>query len=197
MILIEGSDYFYDLLVQNAKKFPNETDIRKVLVSDGQDTAGRFCHWGGTAFFQADPTGSAQRKTERLADIVDESTCLIKTDTDGFDYQILMDSLECLARFSPAVIFENQVRSERDLATANELFSELMRVGYSCYMVWDDAGFHLVSTESIQILQDLNRYLFKVFQRDGHKSIYNYDVLAMHERDRDIYEKMCNWYKSY
>jgi FkbM family methyltransferase len=197
LILIEASDYFYDILARNTSQFPNEIDIRKVLISDGGKVSGYFHHWGGTSFFQEAAGKEIQIKTERLSDIADENTCFIKTDTDGYDFKILTDSLGCLARLHSAILFENQIRNEQDLNKANELFTRLMQIGYSYFIVWDDPGLHLVSTTSLDVLTDLNRYLFKVFQNDGHKSICNYDVLCLHQNDKDIYENICEWYRTY
>ena len=77
------------------------------------------------------------------------------------------------------------------------LYARLMEIGYAYFMVWDDAGFHLVSTSSLGVLRDLNRYLMKIYQNAGHYSIYNYDVLCLHEQDKDVYQNICEWYKVY
>jgi hypothetical protein len=129
--------------------------------------------------------------------LADEKTCFIKTDTDGYDFRILMDSLEWLASAHPAILFENQIRNSPDLNSANELYVRLVEIGYAYFIVWDDPGFHLLSTTSLDVLIDLNRYLFRVWQNDGHKSIFNYDVLCLHQSDYDIYQNICEWYKTY
>ena len=197
LILIEASDYFFDILVRNTSQLPNEIVVKKVLISDGNKVAGSFHHWGGTASFVEEAEGKKQIKTERLSDIADEKVCLIKTDTDGYDFRILIDSLEYLASVHPAILFENQIRTNQDLNCADELYSRLMEIGYAYFIVWDDPGFHLVSTTSIDVLTDLNRYLFKVFQHDGQKSIYNYDVLCLHQNDEDVYKDIREWCRTY
>lgn len=197
LILIEGSDYFFDILVRNTAQISNEIITKKVLVSDGTNVIGSFSHWGGTASFNEDSDGKIQTKTERLADIADINTCFIKTDTDGYDFKILTDSLEWLAERRPAIFFENQIMNIQDLECSNELYRSLMQIGYSYFIVWDDPGFHLVSTTSLDTLIDLNRYLFKVWQNNCHISICNYDVLCLHRDDEDIYHNIREWYKTY
>lgn len=197
LILVEGSDYFFDILVRNASQLPNETVIKNVLISDGSEVSGSFHHWGGTASFNERTGGKVKIITERLSNIADKNTCFIKTDTDGYDFKILADSLEWLASVHPAILFENQIRNKQDCDNADELYVHLMQIGYAYFIVWDDPGFHLVSTTSLEVLKDLDRYLFKVFQNDGHKSIYNYDVLCLHESDKDVYQNICAWYKTY
>lgn len=197
LILIEASDYFYDILVRNTSQLPNDIVIKKVLISDGSKVSGFFRHSEGTASFHEREDGEAKINTERLSSVADEKTCFIKTDTDGYDFKILIDSLEWLASAHPAILFENQIYNNQDLNSADDLYTRLMQIGYAYFIVWDDPGFHLVSTTSLDILKDLNRYLFKVFQNDGHKSIYNYDVLCLHEIDKDVYQDIREWCKTY
>ena len=197
LILVEANDYFYDILVRNIEKIPNEITLKKVLLSDGDPVSGSFVHKSGTAFFQEESDNTMQVKTERLADVADDKTCYIKIDTDGYDRKILLASLDWLTNIHPAVLFESYIHNIQELESANELYSKLMQVGYKYFIVWDDPGFHLLSTTSLDVLTDLNRYLFKVFQIDARKSIYNYDILCLHDEDEDIYEDIREWYKNY
>ena len=197
LMLIEASDYFFEFLVRNTSQFPNDIVTKKMLISDGGKARGTFNHWGGTASFNESVDGAVLMKTERLSHVAGENTCFIKTDTDGYDVKILLDSLDWLALSRPAILFENQIGNIRDLTRADELYSRLMQNGYKYFIVWDDPGFHLVSTTSLNVLRDLNRYLFKVTHNNGHKSIYNYDVLCLHKNDSDIYKLICEWYTTY
>jgi FkbM family methyltransferase len=199
LMLVEGSDYFFELLVRNTSHLPNELTLKNVLVSDGRKISGRFRHWGGTASFHEGASETLQIQTERLSAIAadENSVCFIKLDTDGYDFGILSDSIEWLAAEHPAILFENQIRNAPDRIAADELYATLSQIGYTFFIVWDDPGFHLVSTTSLDILKDLNRYLFKVFQNDGHRSICNYDVLCLHGNDEDVYRNICEWYKDY
>ena len=197
IILVEASEYFLGFLQRNVSAFANDVVVKQVLVSDGSLISGHFHHWAGTASFVEQEQGSLKIQSERLQDLADETTCFIKTDTDGDDFGILMDSLSWLAVVRPAILFENQIRSVEDLESANQLYLELQKIGYSYFIVWDDPGFHIISTSSFEALADLNRYLLKVSQNEGRKSISNYDVLCLHSRDEDIFVRVCDWYKDY
>jgi len=197
LILIEASDYYFDFLVRNVSQLSNEVVVKKSMISNGRNLVGFLSHQGGTAYFDEGARGKTQVKTERLSDVADENTCFVKTDTDGYDFEILIDSLEWLGKKHPAIILENQISNGKDLDTANELYARLRQIGYEYFIVWDDPGCHLVSTTSLDVLKDLNRYLLKVSQRDGRKSIYNYDVLCLHRNDEDIYNIVRGWCTSY
>jgi len=197
LILIEASDYYFDILKRNTARLPNEIITKNILVSDGSDVCGAFSHWGGTASFNEAINGKTRLKTERLENIVDDHTRFIKTDTDGYDFKILLNSIDWLASVRPAILFENQIKNNSDLENADKLYSRLAEIGYAYFVVWDDPGFHLLSTTSVEVLTDLNRYLLKITLNDGHKSIYNYDVLCLHSSDKDVYDNISKCYRSY
>lgn len=197
LMLIEASDYYFGILSRNAARLPNPIVLRQVLISDGQPAVGSLHHWGGTAFFREEASGNPGTKTERLCRIADENTCFVKIDTDGFDFKIIADSLDWLATARPALLFEDQIQTRSDLENADAVFSKLMKAGYEYFIVWDDPGHHVVSTSSLDVLKDLNRYLFRISQSDGAKSICNYDVLCLHPRDSDVYRDVTEWYRSH
>ena len=124
---------------------------------------------------------------------------MIKTDTDGYDFSIIADSLEYLSSTHSGILFENQIRNLDDMTKSNNLFSQLQNIDYLYFIVWDDQGFHCVSTNEISILRDLNRYLFKIWQNNlpGAKRFSNYDILCLHKKDKDIYEKISDYFQSY
>jgi FkbM family methyltransferase len=197
LILVEASEYFFGFLVRNISQFRNEVIVKKALISDGSILSGYFYYRGGTASFGEEPEGKLKIKTERLKDIADEKTCFIKIDTDGYDFRILLDSIGWMASVHPAILFEDWIRNTEDLNCANELFVQLKNVGYVYFIIWDDPGFYLLSTTSLEVLKDLNRYLLKIAQNNGHKSIANYDVLCLHNQDQDVYKSICDWYRIY
>jgi len=197
LVLIEASDYYFELLSRNARQFPNEIILVKAMVGDGQKVMGTLNYWGGTASFHESTDIGKEVITRRLGDMADEKTCFVKIDTDGFDFRIIDNSIDWLALVRPGVLFENQIRTTADLAASNRTLAKLQRGGYAFFVVWDDAGLHVLSTESLQALTDLNRYLFKIWQGEGRSPINNYDVLCLHRRDEDVYGSINEWCKSY
>lgn len=197
LILVEASDYFFDILTRNVATFPNDVDLRRAMISSGGYSSGSMHHRGGTAYFQEGPHGHRKVKTERLIDIADAKTCFIKIDTDGYDAQILADSLEWLAAGRPLVLFENWIRDAKDLSLADSLYDDLKMIGYEYFIVWDDPGYHIVSTTSIDVLKDLNRYLFKLSQHGSDGNIGNFDVLCAQQVDQDVYMDVSEWYRAY
>ena len=192
LLLIEASDYYHEILMRNTPQLSNELIIKKILISDGSESSGLLYHWGGTAYFKEEEKG-VNIKTERLCDVADDNTCLVKIDTDGYDFKIILDSINWLEKVKPGVLFENEIRNTESFENSNQVYHKLIEIGYKYFIVWDDPGFHMVSTSSLDILKNLNRYLFKVWEREGYKTICNYDILCIHQDDEDIYKKLCEW----
>jgi hypothetical protein len=167
------------------------------MISNGKNILGSMHHRGGTAYFHEGFGGKTEIKTSRLHEVVDKNTRFVKIDTDGYDISILNDSFEWLAEGHPAILFENDIRDIKDLTAVDELFDNLKKIGYEYFVVWDDPGFHVVSTQDLGIIKDLNRYLFKLHQSEFQRGISNYDVLCLHREEIDIYNKVCGCYKTY
>ena len=199
MILIEASKYYFDFLQYNSKKFLNETVLINSFIGEGTNESGELKHWGGTAHFQPDSKASGHLiKTKRLREVVDENVTFIKIDTDGFDFKIISDSLDYLQQNLPAILFEVGIRNLNDLESADDTFSKLRTIGYTHFLIWDDAGFYLSYTCSLQTLKDFNRYLFKIWSYEQTtKSISNYDVLCLKAKDSDICNLILDYYRKY
>lgn len=196
LILVEGSEYFHSLLLRNVRQLPNDIEVKHCLIGDGSQVAARLTHWGGTAFLNKHEPGDSRANTERLCSIAGDDTCFVKLDTDGNDFAILADSIDWFAKVRPGILFENQIHDQNDLHAAGSICRRLADIGYLYFIVWDDAGFFLCSTTCLQLLADLNRYLLTVHENRGHISIYNTDILCLHQEDKDVFDLVCEWYRS-
>ena len=196
LILVEGSDYYYDFLDKNLHLFPNEIVPIKAMVSDGSEIQGELRHWGGTAYFRHLGQEELSTPTLPLAEIADGKTRFIKIDTDGFECSILNAALPWLEGQKPAILFENQLRDDNDLKQFNDLYDELANIGYRYFVAWDDPGFHILSTDSVEAVKDLNRYQTKIHSNNLPR-INNYDIICIHEIDQDIYAELTRWWRAY
>lgn len=195
LILVEGSDYYYKFLEKNLHLFPNAIVPIKAMVSDGKVIQGELRHWGGTAYFKGIEQEELTTPTLPLSEIADENTRFIKIDTDGFECSILNTALPWLEQQRPAILFENQLRNEMELKRFSKLYDSLSHIGYRYFVAWDDPGFHILSTDSVDAVKDLNRYQYNI-----HKSnlprINNYDIICLHESDEDIYAELTRFWRT-
>lgn len=198
LVLVEPSDYFYKILIQNLKVIPNVERVEKVIVSDGNSKVGFLREWEASAYFEHLDENGYEFPSKKLEEIAESNTKLVKIDTDGFDFSIIQTSLEWLSKLQPLLFYENQIRDAKSFNDSNQTLENLVSIGYKYFIVWDDPGFHLISTSNINHLLDVNRYLFKVWSSNApHKSIHNYDFLCLPPCDQDIFEFITNYYRSY
>lgn len=196
LILVEGSDYYYAFLEKNLHLFPNPIVPIKAMVSDGSVIQGELRHWGGTAYFKHLQEEEFTTPTLPLSEIADDKTHFIKIDTDGFECKILNAALPWLAHQHPGLLFENQFRHDHELEQSNKLYDDLSNIGYRYFIAWDDPGFHLLSTDSVESIKDLNRYQYKIHSANCPR-INNYDILCLHETDADVYAQLTKWWRAY
>jgi len=197
LVLVEASDYFFNILSRNAARIPNVRVVKKVLISDGVPVSGTLRHWGGTASFQERADAPQPAKTQRLSEVAGDDACFVKIDTDGFDFKIVKGSLDWLRRVQPGCLFECQIRDNKELADAGALLEGLEQAGYAGFTVWDDRGLHMVSTTSLEVLKDLTRYLFKNSAQPERRTVANYDILFLAQKDADVHENIRDWYKTH
>jgi FkbM family methyltransferase len=192
LVLVEASTQYFPLLEQNVRQLTNKVTLLNAFVSSGELVRGELRHGAGTASFQHDPL-ARERQTVRLRDVAGDSVCMVKTDTDGFDFRILSDAIEWLSESRTAILFEDYIANTADLNASNGLCEQLKHIGYEFFVVWDDAGRYLLSTTSLDVIRDLHGYLLELGQeKESPRGIWNYDLLCLHAQDSDVFEQVSN-----
>jgi len=195
LILVEPSSFFRRYLEKNIQRFPNKSIVEPVFISSEDNPRGRLVHWGGTAYFESG-SHAPELKSKMLSSF-DRAICMVKIDTDGNDFAIINKSIDWFDKFQPGILFEHEIRSKAGLDQADATFENLTRIGYRYYVVFDDPGFMILSTGDICILKDLNRYQYRIWTTaNANKSICNFDVLALHQRDGDVFKDFLNYFEA-
>jgi FkbM family methyltransferase len=186
LVLVEGSDFYFPYLQVNAKKISNVTSLYHCLVGDGASHGGMLAPWGGTAHF-VDDAESRPNPTKTLAEL-SSNFCMIKVDTDGWDFKILSSNMRTIDKLKPLIVFENQIRTDADLASCSRLYDELFASGYAGYCLFDEQGYHVISTSCRSHLDQLNRLMYLQYKEGAKKAAFwNLDVYCFHENDSDLY----------
>lgn len=185
LILVEPSNYFRSLLEANVRTL-NVRRIEAVLVGI-QAPVGDFHYWGGTAVFQPD-WGDVRYASKTLAEVADDDTRFVKIDTDGFDYVIVRGAVDWLETRHPAIYYEVDCGTAELLKDADGTVHALGRAGYRHFAVWDDRGLLVASTDSMDVVCQLHRYLHAVQTTRGIAPT-GLDILAVAARDRAIRDR--------
>lgn len=117
---------------------------------------------------------------------VDKNVRLIKSDTDGYDYDVINSAGSVLENDQPILFFEAQFgdRHQRDGYTV--LFENLTRNGYSDFWVFDNFGNLLLHVNRLVDLAHLLDYVERQNRREATRTVYYYDILACSNEDRSF-----------
>ena len=116
---------------------------------------------------------------------------LLKTDTEGFDFDILRLSKGFIQEVKPVIFFEYgpHFRPNEPLAGLDTI-KLLISIGYSDFIYYDNFGNFLLHVEAKQenILADLDAYLAS--NRRHGVAIHYFDICALHREDADTFPKI-------
>ena len=194
VLCIEGDPILLPILSENSARLGPGVIIDPSFVgAEGKavtlnlaDDLGRNASLVGAI----DPRGSV--KLRSLRDILADhpqfrSAKLLKTDTEGFDFDIIRQSLEFIQQSRPVVFFEYAPYFRSDEPrTGLETIEALIRVGYSEFVYYDNFGNFLLHTDASDrsIFGDLDSYLAS--NRRHGVAVYYFDICALHQEDADL-----------
>jgi FkbM family methyltransferase len=208
VLCVEGHPAFIALLRRNVARLPAGIEIAECLVgpADGPVSTDQLRKHNGTATLRpalapAD-TSAAQIPVRPLADVLRDHPRfgrprLIKTDTDGADFDILLSSLDVIGACRPILYFEYKPDIRQDgIAQSIQAITALGAAGYTRFVVYDNFGNYLETVEhdAAERFLDLNRYLLShaIF---GHRDIHYLDVCAFGAQDEDLAVQLRDYHR--
>ncbi len=197
-LCIEGNPEFIQYLEHNASVIENIEIEDSFLGKDGEKISLEHMRSeGGTASVTnaVEKDGFFVSYAKSLESILDHrpffnKSKLLKIDTDGFDFLIIQASHEFIRKSQPVIFFEYDITfSQSGILEAKEAIELLIRVGYKRFIFYDNFGNYCMSfsDSQLEILEDLNRFLFSNRFLSGTPSIYYYDVCAFSQEDEELF----------
>ena len=194
VLCIEGDPILLPILAENVSRLGPDIEIEASFVgSDGKavnlnsaDDLGRNASLVGAVHSE----GSVKLRSLNAILADHPAFCnakLLKTDTEGFDFDIIRQSIEVIQKSRPAVFFEYDPHFRPDDPRAGlQTIEALIRVGYSDFIYYDNFGHFLLhsNASNIRILGDLDSYLAS--NRKYGIAVYYFDILALHQEDADL-----------
>ena len=170
------------LKVHTINKFVGkEIDNIKLEVSEGSEGS-----------MHATPGGNirSQTLTSILSDIGIDSNnlSLIKTDVDGYDYDIINSAYDVISK-NPPLFFECFYDNEEQLNGYKNLFPDLKSRGYEKFSFFDNFGQYICTVESIEEINDLLNYIARQKFYGGTRSFHYYDILAFSDQNSEHIKK--------
>lgn len=186
VLCIEGDEAYWGYLERNARTLGPHVVLEKSFVggAPGYVSADALDRGHGTtSAVRAIETGAANGvPVLRLEQILNRHASfrdarLLKVDTDGFDFDILLAHTDYLSAEKPIVFFEYLIKtSEPDFEKSLDCINRLLAIGYDRFLVFDNFGNYLLSTASSDTFRDLNLFLLSnsVFGQ----AVYYLDICA-------------------
>jgi FkbM family methyltransferase len=189
ILCIDGDRYFYSILCENARNWPDVVCINSFVGNETKSFVGKIESVAGTAHLLED-LGSGQRiEMKMLSEILRENrkfanAKMIKVDTDGFDCKILKSELELLKALKPVLFFEYDPYF---FTKANDdgfkIFSDLKEIGYGKALIFENTGEYLIHVDlrNVALLEDIHEFY------SGWSASRYCDVCIFHDDDSDLF----------
>jgi len=197
-LCIEPEDEYYSYLLKNIdiikKKIPNlKVHLLKQFVGK-QITNISLDKKGGTAKANL-IDGNIKSKT--LDDILNdfeniEKVKLLKTDTDGFDYDVLESSLKTIEKHKPILFFECQYELEYQKTNYKNIIKKLQSLGYFHWTLFDNFGEKIITTQNLETIYSLMEYTWKQNLGKTNRTIFYYDLLVCCDNNKEIFDNVIN-----
>lgn len=184
-VCIEGDGDRFDLLEENVRRIQSalrDVDVHTVRAYVGTDA--------GVAF-----SGQLQALDQILQAEQAGRVWLLKSDTDGRDFDVLASAGEVLRRDWPVLFFECENHSAEDKAAFVSLFERLRERGYTHWVLFDNFGAVMLETSDLDIVRQLLDYVWRQNQNRSTRTIYYFDILAATKVDRRIVSRIVADYK--
>jgi len=184
-VCIEPDETFTSYLRENVARLQRAhagLQVRSIPALVGKDVAGAsLLGAGGTKHAVA---GNAI-KSVTLDSLVDAQTqvSLLKSDVDGFDYDVLRSAEQLLRAQHPILFFECFCETPEQEDGYASCFEWLSSLGYARWVVFDNFGQVISARATAEQVRDWADYVWRQARMPSTRTIYYLDLLCCCEAD--------------
>lgn len=197
-ICIEPDDSFFKHLEENVKRIKKSVkDLNVITIKalvgknisnvslDGKD---------GTKHAVIDTNGGI--KSLPLDEMIPNTlnVRILKSDVDGFDYDVLDSSMSVIQTYKPIIFFECQYDFEYQRDGYSKTLKKLESAGYCDWVLFDNFGEVVLRTNNLDIVSQLMRYVWQQNIGKTTRTIYYFDILAIQKTDSSFIDKVLSEY---
>ncbi len=119
---------------------------------------------------------------------------LLKSDVDGFDYDVIDSAESIINSCSPIIFFECHFDHLFQKIGYEKTIASLKSIGYATWVIFDNFGEIVLRTNDTQQINQLLDYVWRQNIRRATRTIYYYDVLTASNKDNDLIDQVINAY---
>jgi FkbM family methyltransferase len=193
-ICIEADEIFYSYLQENIKKMKNallglQVETVKALI--GKNISNVFLDGtGGTKHAVIGNEGSIKSLPLNKVISETENVRVLKSDVDGFDYDVLDSSMSVIQRHKPIIFFECQFDFWYQKNGYYKTLKTLESTGYCDWTLFDNFGEVVLRTTYLEVVFQLMEYVWQQNTGQTTRTIFYYDVLAVNGSDSKLFDKI-------
>ncbi len=183
LICIEGDAGYFSYLEKNILHADSISIVKSFVGKENETIKGDLIKVNGTGKIVTANSGAKEIVFSSLSEILSQHTInpsdisLLKTDTDGFDFDILLGSKNFISEIKPSLFFEYEINTPASNQQSLELIAFLSGIGYK-FIAYDNFGnfFSMIGADFVQRFTDINAYLKSCALNGG--GIYYADIFA-------------------
>jgi len=164
-ICVEPSEYFFSYLKKNlaSNGFEKNTVLIKKFVSNSTTKINLFIKDGtaSTLMHQSDTEAvedvSSFVTLDNLLEVNGANVSLVKVDTDGFDFDVILSGINGLRENEPILFFENMI-TQKNVKDYQQAYKALESIGYDKIAIFDNLGNIILDNSTWGNVISLNRY---------------------------------------
>ncbi|MBH8574690.1 FkbM family methyltransferase [Nostocaceae cyanobacterium CENA369] len=183
ILCIEADKEFFDIMEYNLSKYKQRTILLNSFISGNDYENIELVKSKGTV--RAVVNENKVVKSDSLKIIINNinlgKCILFKTDTDGFDYEILLSSIDIIEEHRPILYWENEISSLKDIESAKKLLNKLSKINYEKYIIMDNFGNPLFYGCSSLFVEQINEYLLNNVHTENNTFYYT-DIIAFPDK---------------
>jgi FkbM family methyltransferase len=199
-ICIEPDNDFYRYLNKNIKLLKDAVpDLKvqaiKALVGKAITDVSLEGTGGSKHAVPNNPEGIKSLPLDKIIDTDNiPNIRILKSDVDGFDYDVLNSSMSIIEKFSPLIYFECQYDYDYQKDGYLKTLSSLEQAGYSDWIIFDNFGEVILRTDNLIVITQLINYIWQQNIGRSTRTIYYYDVLAAKHQDLRLLDEVLMQY---
>lgn len=191
-VCVEPDDEFFQMLQETKERIlaiDPSVSIRLVKELIGESVKNVSLEGSkGTKKAVSGSSGSMTMDSMPLDKAIDsaegQKLVLLKSDVDGYDYDVIDSAERLVTMHRPLLFFECQQDHDFQRAGYVQTITRLFDSGYDQWVVFDNFGEVVLRTERVSDIVQLFDYVWRQNMKRSSRTIYYFDVLASTEQHR-------------
>jgi len=197
---VEADPVFFNYLKENINRIKHslpEVTIEAIQALIGKSIS-RVTLVGKNGTKTAVPENDGGLLSQPLDQMIplDKKIRVLKSDVDGFDYDVLDSSKSIIQQSKPILFFECQYEFEYQKAGYINTIQTLKEMGYHDWVIFDNFGEVIIRTHQLDLIQQLLVYIWKQNRGYASRTMYYVDILGVQKTDSPLIDRVLKDYSN-